>query len=243
MGKSCVFCGSSNLSKEHIFAQWLLKELGIEKANVTLKHTSFFGYVKSKREHSFLKLVNGNVCVDCNNGWMSSLEAINKQHITNLMNLKNLKPELEWVKENSFILAQRAFKNIILLNNASNFHNLVPDEHFHVLFDGKIPNNVFITLSFCENGEGLEWRQSIGFKIAFNKEKHKPPIKNRRYNITFRINKLMLKVRFIEHDTKVGYDDEDCIMIYPEFGPFTQSKGYMHDTIDSFDLTSTIYLD
>ena len=27
--RECVFCGNTNLSKEHIFAQWLLKELNI----------------------------------------------------------------------------------------------------------------------------------------------------------------------------------------------------------------------
>ena len=41
--RECVFCGNTNLSKEHIFAQWLLKELNIFNNDVLMTHANIAG--------------------------------------------------------------------------------------------------------------------------------------------------------------------------------------------------------
>lgn len=240
--KKCIFCGDTNLSKEHIFAQWLLKELSIEAKKIRMIHTTFFGSPISQREHNFLNLVNGNVCIKCNTGWMSQLEAEIKTHVINLVYLKNIKDEFLWLNDNSLLFAKWAFKNAILLNNASNYHELIPDEHFDNLYNGKVPDNVFISISFCKNNEGIEWRQGLGFFTTFNQEKIKHPINNRRYNLTFQIKSLLIKVRFFEYFEAVEYQDEDCILVYPEFGSFGQEKSYMYDSIDEFNITGIIHI-
>ncbi len=50
---------NTNLSKEHIFAQWLLKELNIFNNDVLMTHANIAGMPISNRKHAFSKLVNG----------------------------------------------------------------------------------------------------------------------------------------------------------------------------------------
>jgi len=99
VNRKCVFCENTDLSKEHIFAQWLLKELGIFDNNVTMTHATFVGMPVSDRKHPFSKLVNGLVCKKCNNGWMSQLEGDCQNHIINLMNFENIENEMEYLKK------------------------------------------------------------------------------------------------------------------------------------------------
>ena len=144
--RECVFCGSRELSKEHIIAEWLLKELGVWEQDVQMSHVNFVGPI-SERKHAFSKLVNGLVCEkNCNNGWMSSLENVCKEHIKNLMLLDKIKEEIAYMKENCSDLSRWAFKNAILLNSAVNYRTLVPDSHYKALYDGHIPANVHIDL-------------------------------------------------------------------------------------------------
>lgn len=109
----CLFCGNGNLSKEHIFAQWLLKELGIMDNDVSMTHMTAIGMEVSNRKHAFSKLVNGLVCEKCNNGWMSDLEGQCQFHIINLMNMEKLDEEMNFLKENHETVAKWAFKKTV----------------------------------------------------------------------------------------------------------------------------------
>ena len=102
--RKCIFCGNTDLSKEHIFAQWLLKELGIMDNTVKMTHAGFVGEI-SNRQHPFSKLVNGLVCKRCNNGWMSDLEGKCQKHIINLMNMDNAKEEIRFLNDNHEVVA------------------------------------------------------------------------------------------------------------------------------------------
>lgn len=163
--RECVFCENTNLSKEHIFAQWLLKELNIFNNDVLMTHANIAGMPISNRKHAFSKLVNGLVCETCNNGWMSQLEGDCQNHIINLMNMNELETELAFLNEHHETVAKWAFKNVILLNSATNYRHLVPDEHYKELYSGKIPEGVFIDLAFCKSNPTIEWRQTHGGMI------------------------------------------------------------------------------
>jgi len=41
--RKCVFCDGTKLSKEHIWAQWLLKQVDIYDNDVTMTHASVIG--------------------------------------------------------------------------------------------------------------------------------------------------------------------------------------------------------
>lgn len=239
--RTCLFCGNDDLSKEHIFAQWLLKELGITNEDVSMMHTTAIGTEISKRKHSFSKLVNGLVCKECNNGWMSNLEATCQFHIINLMNLEKLETEMSFLESNSETIAKWAFKNVIMLNSAVNCRRLVPESHYHSLYKGYIPKGVTIDLAFVSNNQILEWRQSqmilaitdeiipINFD-KFNKNK---------YVITFQIKHLLIKVVFYESDSQTFYEDKGCIRLHPDFGLL---KGdIVYDNINKFATQGVIH--
>lgn len=241
MGKKCLFCGEANLSNEHFIAQWLLKELGIDKAHITMIRASFYGALKTKRHHHILRLVNGNVCSTCNKGWMSQLEVQIQPHIINLMNHSNLESEFDWLKLNSFTISKWVFKNAILYNNASDYYKLVPEKHFQSLKNGSIPSNVFITFGFCKQFEGVDLRQDTGILTLHHYDSEIPKLKSKGYNITIRIKGLLIKVRYYDGEKEVSYEDKDCFQIYPEFLSFGQTKSYMYDSIDEFMSSGIIH--
>ena len=98
-----------------------------------MTHANIAGMPISNRKHAFSKLVNGLVCETCNNGWMSQLEGDCQNHIINLMNMNELETELAFLNEHHETVAKWAFKNVILLNSATNYRHLVPDEHYKEL--------------------------------------------------------------------------------------------------------------
>lgn len=232
-----MFCGGTKLSNEHIFAQWLLKELSIFEENVAMTHVSILGDPLSKRKHSFSRLVNGLVCETCNNGWMSQLEGECQPHITKLMNMKTLKPEMDYLEKDHETIAKWAFKNAILLNSATNYRQLVPNEHYICLYTGSIPKGVFIDLAFCQSDTSLEWLQSPGRLVVkeqgIDYDMDYDPYKNR-YTITFQIKHLLIKVSFYESKYNTYYDDEGAICLFPQFGKYGTLK--LFDDIASFDV-------
>lgn len=218
--RKCVFCGSdSKLSNEHIFAQWLLKELDVYDSDVLAVHSPMFGDPFSVRKQKFSNLVNGFVCEKCNNGWMSSLECECKPHIENLMsnNEDKIKCGIETLSENHLNIAKWVFKNAILLNSASNYKKIVPQQHYRDLFDDYIPANVFIDMAFSKALTKLSWRQSPMIMVI--KDAKLPlNIDSDRYKITFVINGLLFKVCYMESNNKLFYESEGAIRLYPELG-------------------------
>lgn len=230
--RKCVFCGNTELSNEHIFAQWLLKELDIYNKKVSMTHANAIGMPISNRQHPFSKLVNGLVCEKCNNGWMSQLEGDCQNHIINLMNMEDIEKELMFLKDYHELVAKWAFKNIILLNSATNYRKIVPESHYTALFKGIIPKNVFIDLSFCRSNPTIEWRQTQGVMII--KDKSIPINITERYVITFQIKNLLIKVAYYDSKNGVFYEDEGSVRLFPLFGVYGEPK--MFDNIDSFDV-------
>ena len=235
----CLFCGNGNLSKEHIFAQWLLKELGIMDNDVSMTHMTAIGMEVSNRKHAFSKLVNGLVCEKCNNGWMSDLEGQCQFHIINLMNMEKLDEEMNFLKENHETVAKWAFKNVIMLNSATNYRQLVPENHYHSLYQGNIPKGVTIDMAFASTDPTVEWRQSPGSLVIKDK---KIPMKydTNKYIITFQIKYLMIKVAFYESDNQTFYEDEGCIRLYPDFCLYEGDK-IVYKNIDEFDVHGVVH--
>ena len=131
------------------------------------------------------------------------------------------------------MVAKWVFKNVIMLNSASNYRQLVPASHYLSLYNGEIPKGVTIDIAYAETEPSLEWRQSQDGLILRDS---RIPMKMgvNRYTITFQIKRLMMKVAFYETDENVFYEDEDCIRIYPDYGLYGKLKVYKN--IDDFDV-------
>lgn len=122
--KKCLFCGSKELSKEHIIPDWF--KTYFDSKFITI------GYFNPVQEESFVKVVarritdnhqynllgftDKAVCKQCNTGWMSQLE---ENAIKTLVRGKNLKKieELELIKSTAFSLSCWLLKIALLTSN------------------------------------------------------------------------------------------------------------------------------
>jgi hypothetical protein len=86
--RHCIFCGQSPVSREHFFADWIINALGGPKK---IRRVASDDTVSEFTAPLIVRCV----CKQCNNGWMSSLEASAKPMITEFLNDKpiSLTPE------------------------------------------------------------------------------------------------------------------------------------------------------
>ena len=89
VSKICLFCeeliNSENKSIEHVIPKWLLELLQIKDLEIEPSHITPEENLVSKRKHNLESLKAGNICRDCNNGWMSKLENEDKPIIEDLI--------------------------------------------------------------------------------------------------------------------------------------------------------------
>lgn len=125
--KSCVFCGSGNLTKEHVWPQWLRKYSGpasfIERSGryqETYKRT----VVRQDADGEIFRTTEkrGNrtpnlhevqvkcVCAKCNNGWMSKMESKVRPILEKLIELKSINLNRDQLK----LLSSWAFKCFLM---------------------------------------------------------------------------------------------------------------------------------
>jgi len=78
MAKQCLFCANEADSKEHLWSNWILQRLGTQPTRIKMgKAPAMF------IDHSAVEV--RCVCIPCNGGWMSALEAENIPTIGRLM--------------------------------------------------------------------------------------------------------------------------------------------------------------
>lgn len=80
MARQCLFCPNSVNSKEHVFSNWIIKDL---------KHAEAIKATIGKKPPFYLakpEIKVGVVCKSCNNSWMSDLETDNKVAIQAMIN-------------------------------------------------------------------------------------------------------------------------------------------------------------
>jgi hypothetical protein len=112
---SCLACGETPnpLSKEHVFARWLLEALQYRNAPMALYRAFNDGTSKQERVAFTLDSFKlKKVCEPCNNGWMSRLEGIAKPILLGLIEGGKCLDGLE--EEERRILAKWAGKTAII---------------------------------------------------------------------------------------------------------------------------------
>lgn len=202
--KQCAFCNqhltNDNRSKEHVIPRWLLDFLKISEEIIEPTHFSHDGTINSKRHHTVERLVAGQVCRDCNGGWMSQLEQeaipILKPLITGESVIVNLSD-----KERQ-IIGRWAAKTAFALNSSSNYLKNVPREHFNFIKANleSLPKNVF---SYGQQNHGQRpfyWIQSPTWILSGetnNLSFLANQLKDLSYKIALQFGKLMLLVAYL----------------------------------------------
>jgi hypothetical protein len=83
----CIFCGSSaKLSREHVFPRWLRDVFpGLGEADYLRRLVTYSRDESHQRLGQPFDVVVRDVCGDCNNGWMSALEAQAQPVLTSML--------------------------------------------------------------------------------------------------------------------------------------------------------------
>lgn len=236
----CLFCGNTELTREHVFAQWLLDEWNIRKVKMDMQHHNFHGQKISERPLTLNSLINGLICRECNNGWLSRIERQVKPILIKLLNhtSDNL---ITLLKENHNLLSMWAFKTAMILNHASNYRNIIPKRHFKYIYKHRrIPHNVTVLMGVTKRMTELNFVQSQNVMHYGDDSISNNPRLEDIYKITIQIGHLLLKVIYSPfYDLKYAHDDDDHLMLYPTL-QIAETFEFAEDLV-SFDMKGSLY--
>jgi hypothetical protein len=119
--RECVGCSEiltkGVRSKEHILPRWLARQ--VSNPNLELKHYRRDSDVQADellRSHDLSTFVIKNVCVNCNNGWMSRLEEGAKPLLSGLMTMQA--SILQLLPEDRKVVSAWAIKTAFMIASA-----------------------------------------------------------------------------------------------------------------------------
>lgn len=175
----CIFCGNkNNLSKQHMWPNWLAKVL----PRITTSHSNtklnYFREAENIVVAPYFKKHQGHiggkklriVCEDCNGGWMSKLEQKAKPILTAIFVDKNLIITIE----DQFILCSWILMTAMVAEFSDIETVSIPFKYRSMLIDGNIANDFKIWIGRYE-GEGVAWEQRYfhyGFLFVNPSEYH-----------------------------------------------------------------------
>lgn len=159
----CWFCPSTEgrKTREHIFPKWLSGHYGARAEVVTpFRMSAATGMELSRRpEKPLSSFVCGDVCADCNNGWMSQAE----EDVRPLLTTTKRRGRLS--TDEAFNLARWFAKTAAVINVSQPYRLLFPERDRHALRLG-IPDRLTVSLFKSRRQNGLvDWLQG-GFSTA-----------------------------------------------------------------------------
>lgn len=194
----CVFCDSlltkENRSKEHVIPKWLSGFLDISKEKIQPTHISSNGSPISIRNHTLTGLLAGQVCEECNSGWMSKLE---EEAIPILKPLiKGERVVVELKDKERQIVGRWTAKTAFALNSSANYFKNIPNNHYKYISKhiDSLPPKVS---SFGQQHHGTRpfyWIQSPTWIILGQSNsitQISENLKIHSYKISFQFGKLM----------------------------------------------------
>lgn len=157
----CIFCGSSEVSQEHIFAQWMRAYFPEKKFASTLyartPDDKLLETLKSgvtKGTESSYGYTSHMVCAECNSTWMSQLEEKAKGILVDENDVFREKiSELKLDDQNSKQLALWLIVKSILLSLKGNLSPKLPDNALSDIKNDDIPEGFIIEIAEVESSD------------------------------------------------------------------------------------------
>ena len=137
MSNLCLFCGAKGagvLTNEHVIPQWLLRHLGLPADDQLFQgvaSTATQTLVKPARVHSSFNFVQGHVCQDCNNGWMSRLEVATQPILIPLIDRQ--RPIASLSTEEKLTVSKWVAKTAYMVSWAAPLEKRVQQDHLMTL--------------------------------------------------------------------------------------------------------------
>ena len=158
--RTCLFCQAkltkSNRSKEHTVPRWIVRRLRCEDdvyLSKTLTYPNVPNEVLAQRTQAITSLVLGNVCTNCNNGWMSQLETDTAPLLGALW--KQTSPTI-LTPAQCLTLARWTFKTAATISYSSDYKKIIPIQHIHDFgTTQRLPENSSVDMAYCANGDRL----------------------------------------------------------------------------------------
>ncbi len=157
----CVFCGSTDTNKEHIFAKWM-KDYFDEKTfrstlHVRIPEENLLKTLQSgvsKGAESSYGYTTQYVCIKCNGTWMSQLEETVKSILAvDSTTLKNTINELKLDYNSSQKLAIWITVKSILLSVKASIIPVLPINTLNDLKAGNIPDGFLVEIAECDSSD------------------------------------------------------------------------------------------
>ena len=248
--KKCIFCGSDReRAKEHIWPRWLQKKIGGSTKGQFKGIHLRMGVPISERRSSGEKLVLGNVCKECNNGWMERLESDFQPILDTILS----KPKRLILKGKELSnISKWAFKTACVINKASNFHPIIPDNHLESFYiSGFPPSNVVIEVSKLSDSvpEELNWIQTkIGLVLNASKNKSNYyDYTQKSYVIALQLKAFLIKIAYwplgIGHFQRTAENKDRTKRIWPTCSKINYKKIKCFDGFSSFSASTIVKVD
>lgn len=211
-------------AKEDVIPKWLLAHLGLDKRHdlIASSHLSDMGTpLKGPRIQGSHTILQGAVCSDCNNGWMSDLETQAKPLITKM----SVGEPFLLTEDDCRILGTWIFKTLALWNITSNYRHLVPEKDFEFLYKNRsVPAGRHVEIAFLSNGPASEFRTRMSpikmlmIPSQFDKTDISREVDRSSYILTMQMGKLLIQVVGLPSLGAWGRADDrrrDVWRIYP----------------------------
>lgn len=131
----CIFCGSGGLTREHVLPNWMSKMFAPGLTATTTIEKA--GEPTSVYRSALLQHKAKIVCANCNNGWMSKLEADTKPILSKM--LFDLMHGSKLGKYEQELLAFWAQKTVMILALSTGAEYRIPRESHTSLYELQTP--------------------------------------------------------------------------------------------------------
>jgi hypothetical protein len=147
MPRTCVFCGGSPTTNEHLWPDWARRRSGYAEPLDHRQHARQDGRAPIDREWKTppLRTTVKAVCAECNNGWMSRLEGSAKPMLLSMLEGRGRALH----RDGQRTLAAWGLKTAMMVEHTlSAEKQVVPEEeHAHLLEHGEPSDRVVIWMA------------------------------------------------------------------------------------------------
>jgi hypothetical protein len=212
MADTCIFCGGTPLSREHLWPDWLRREAAINEAFDHRLEQEVDGVETRDLNFStppFNQVVRA-VCASCNGGWMSAIEQDAKPILQDLIYGHGRTLELGDKRK----LATWTFLKACVFDELHPQERVVPAEHRALLFTYKRPPGTGVA-NWVGTYEALEVGHYASQGLLVRRTGQPDPGSPTIYIVTITMGTLIIQVAGSVVDG-LGFDDLDLAKLAPE---------------------------
>lgn len=209
---SCIFCGSTEITKEHIFPKWLRPFInetimegsvnwGVEGETLLDVYNSATTLGKKESSQGYTAKV---VCEECNNTWMSRLEHKVKQILIKNNTLVNKVPKNLPDSDIKDLSMWVVLKALLLENKVAPGLRSIDYDAYEYLRNGQIHPNFLVEIAIVEAArvnyaihKGITKDTPIELKkFSFRRAKE---LMSKFLSVSFQIGHLIFRVSFMNY--------------------------------------------